>query len=73
MPIFLLKIKADLENIDEIICRPDNLWQFNIASSTDPSDTRDGITVSEMDAIELNGSKGEANYVMMMDFCLSMS
>ena len=62
MPIYYLKIKAELENIEEIKKIPNNLWKFDINSTG--GDTKEGITVSEDDIIELDGSKGEANYVM---------
>ena len=62
MPLFLLKIKADLENIAELSPQFENLWKFNIASTD--GEERLGITVSKADVLELNGSKGDANYVM---------
>lgn len=62
MVLFLLKMKADLENISELQPQFENLWKFNI-SSTD-GEERLGITVSKADVLELNGSKGDANYVM---------
>jgi Eukaryotic protein of unknown function (DUF866) len=62
MPIFLLKIKADLENIALLSPQFENLWKFNIASQD--GEERLGITVSKADVLELNGSKGDANYVM---------
>lgn len=62
MPIFLLKIKADLENIAVLSPQFENLWKFNIASQD--GEERLGITVSKADVLELNGSKGDANYVM---------
>lgn len=62
MPLFLLKIKADLENVAELTPQFENLWKFNIASTD--GEERLGITVSKADVLELNGSKGDANYVM---------
>mmetsp|Transcript_18882 Transcript_18882/g.18194 ORF Transcript_18882/g.18194 Transcript_18882/m.18194 type:complete len:158 (+) Transcript_18882:272-745(+) len=62
MVLFLLKMKADLENILELQPQFENLWKFNISSQD--SEERLGITVSKADILELNGSKGDANYVM---------
>lgn len=62
MPLFLLRIKVDLENIAELTPQFENLWKFDISSSD--GEERKGITVSKSDVLELNGSKGDANYVM---------
>ena len=62
MPVYLLKIKADLENIAELTPLFENLWKFNITNGS--GEERLGITVSKGDVLELNGSKGDANYVM---------
>jgi hypothetical protein len=62
MVLFLLKMKADLENISELQPQFENLWKFNISSQD--GEERLGITVSKADILELNGSKGDANYVM---------
>jgi hypothetical protein len=63
MPTYVLKIKADLLNIAALQPIPDNLWVLDIQSDAG-GDERKGITVSSGDAIPLDGSKGEANYVM---------
>ena len=57
MPLYLLQIKAELENIASIQPKENNLWKLNIVSSG--GDSKDGITVSGEDIIELEGSKGE--------------
>ena len=62
MPIYHLKIKAELENIEYLKKIPNNLWKFDVISTG--GDTKEGVTVSEEDIIELDGSKGEANYIM---------
>merc|ERR1719223_853751 len=62
MPLYLLKIKADLEGINKLIPLADNLWKLDIQN--DAGDTKSGITVSKADVIDLEGSKGQANYVM---------
>jgi len=60
MPVFLLRIRADLENIAELVPLEGNLWKFDISSG---GEVKEGITVSSEDVIELAGSKGEANFV----------
>ena len=64
MPVYLLQICADLENIEQLTPLPDNLWKLDIQSDGSGGDTKTGITVSSADVIELEGSKGEANFVM---------
>ncbi len=61
MPLFILKIKADLENIKSLIPINGNLWKFDISHQ---GEIKQGITVSSSDEIELQGSKGVANFVM---------
>lgn len=63
MPTYKVSIKCDLENVKMLTPIPNNLWTFNIAS-VGGADRRDGITVSEGDAMELEGSKGSAHFVM---------
>jgi hypothetical protein len=62
MPIFLLKIKADLENIETLRPVEGVCWKFDIESSD--GERKEGITVSSTEIIELEGSRGEANFVM---------
>lgn len=33
MPQFVLKLKADLENIKELVPLPDNQWQLDVQST----------------------------------------
>ena len=72
MPVFVLKIKCEIENIEEITSLPGNLWKFNV-SSGDGGHRRDGITVTTDDEIELEGSKGTANFVVRWDKASSQS
>ena len=62
MPIFLLKIKADLENISTLRPVEGVCWKFDIESSD--GERKEGITVSSTETIELEGSRGDANFVM---------
>jgi hypothetical protein len=63
MTIFALRIKADLENIETMSPLANNLWKLDIVSP-DGVDQRLGITVSNSDVEKLEGSKGEANFIM---------
>ena len=62
MPLYHLKLKIELENIECIQKIPNNLWKFDINSLA--GDTKEGITISEEDVLELDSSKGDANFVM---------
>lgn len=65
MPLYVLKIKCDLENIARIAHSGETLWKFNIESES--GERRDGITFSSSEELELDGSKGTANFVMKWD------
>ena len=62
MPLFLLKIKTELENIRQLTPIKDNMWKFNVRSMD--GEIREGITFSSSDVLELVGSKGTANFIM---------
>ena len=65
MPEYALEIKADLEGISKLIPLDNNVWQFNICSdSGGGGDTKDGITVCALDELDIEGSRGHANFVM---------
>jgi hypothetical protein len=64
MPTYHLQIKAELEGIQQLQPISGHLWKMDVEGE---GNTRNGITVSESDVIELEGSKGEANYVMKWD------
>lgn len=63
MPIYSLKIKAELEGIARLSVVDDVMWKFDIQSG-DGGETKSGITVSKADVMELDGSKGEANFIV---------
>lgn len=70
MPLSLLKIKADLENISRLVPVEGNLWKLLISNGS--GDEKE-ITVSSLDVIPLEGSKGEANFVMKWPGATSQS
>lgn len=64
MPTYALEIKADLEGIARLIPNENNPWQFDIASESGGAETKEGITVSAVDDLEIEGSRGTANFIM---------
>jgi len=62
MPTFLLKMKAELEGIACLRPLKGNNWKINVVSSGGHS--REGITVSDADEQELEGSRGTAHFII---------
>lgn len=62
MPTYVLEFCATMEGIDRIELKEDNLFQLNISDGQ--GERKDGITLSINDVLEIEGSRGEANYVM---------
>ena len=56
MPLYLLKIKADLENVKQLVIKPDNEWMFHVKSMDE--EIREGITFSRAKELEIEGSRG---------------
>ena len=56
MPVFLLQVKCDLENVAKLYYDERTVWKFDITSGN--GEERKGITVQSSDIIELSGSKG---------------
>ena len=57
MPLYVLKIKCDMECVSKLYSHPQTLWKFDVES--DSGEKREGITVSKEDVIELEGSRGK--------------
>ena len=66
MPVFLLQVKVEFDNIRELVPISKNHWKINISNGED-SLSRDGVTVSKEDVYELDGSKGTANFTVKWD------
>ena len=65
MPTYALEIKADLEGLAKLTPLENNVWQFDIScDSGGGGERKEGITVSALDELEIEGSRGHANYVM---------
>lgn len=62
MTIFAIQVRATLENISKLIPIQNNLWKFDVVNSS--GERKEGITVSLEDEIQLEGSRGTANFVM---------
>ena len=62
MPEFHLLMKAELENIEMLIPIESNHWKFDIQSSS--GEIRNGITFSENEDFDLEGSRGRAHFII---------
>ena len=62
MPEFHLLMKAELENIELLLPIESNYWMFDIQSSS--GEIRNGITFSEAEDFDLEGSKGKAHFII---------
>ncbi|KAH8739163.1 hypothetical protein FG386_001030 [Cryptosporidium ryanae] len=66
MTIFVLYVKADFEGIEELIFPENYTWCVDIEQSAGPL-TREKITIDPNEKIEMDNSRGTANYVMRWD------
>ena len=62
MPLFVLQGKAELEGVEWMRPKAAITWTFDIEN--DAHERREGITVCSDDELELEGSRGTANFVM---------
>ena len=62
MPTYLLQIKAELEGVESLTPRSSTQWKLDIEN--DGHEERHGITVCGEDVIDLEGSRGTANFVI---------
>ena len=65
MPIFEIQIKAELENVECLEPIKSNLFKLNVGNGS--GEERNNVTISVDEVIELEGSRGTANYVMKWD------
>eukprot|EP01040_Poterioochromonas_malhamensis_P013214 gene13214-14504_t len=72
MPQFYLKVKADLENIKSLTPSVGNLWKLDI-QTPGGGEVRNGITISSDDVYPLEGSRGEANFVIKWPYATDQS
>jgi len=63
MVVIVLKMKADLEGVDKIVFPPDHEWMLDVQQSNG-TEVRKGITISNAEEFEVQGSRGTANFVL---------
>ncbi|KAF9426840.1 hypothetical protein BGZ94_005941 [Podila epigama] len=70
VPVLALQLKAELENITELIpADADHTWHFKIQCTGCREVNDNWITVNAVDKAELSSGRGEANLVMKCKFC----
>ncbi|KAF9129544.1 hypothetical protein BGW39_004058 [Mortierella sp. 14UC] len=70
MPILALQIKAELENITELIpADADHTWHFKVQCTKCREIDSNVITMNAIDKAEMGSGRGEANLVMKCKFC----
>ena len=63
MVVFVLRFKADIENVEEISFPEHAQWCLNLKQS-DGDEVKEGVYVSSEEEIAMSGSRGVANFVM---------
>ncbi|OQR90802.1 hypothetical protein ACHHYP_05237 [Achlya hypogyna] len=63
MVLFVLYVKADLENIESIEAPPLHRWCLDIKEPTS-DERREGVWVSDEEELEVTGSRGTAHFLM---------
>ncbi|KAF9575823.1 hypothetical protein EC968_001611 [Mortierella alpina] len=70
MPILALQLKAELENVTELIpADADHTWHFKIQCTKCRDIDSNLITFNAIDKAEMGSGRGEANLVMRCKFC----
>ncbi|KAJ8612690.1 hypothetical protein CTAYLR_002136 [Chrysophaeum taylorii] len=63
MPVFVLSIKVDLENVSSLAPKTQSVWVID-AKNGQSDETRRGVTISAGDDFEIEGSRGTANLII---------
>eukprot|EP00611_Tribonema_gayanum_P022886 TRINITY_DN4693_c0_g2_i1.p1 TRINITY_DN4693_c0_g2~~TRINITY_DN4693_c0_g2_i1.p1 ORF type:complete len:174 (+),score=54.88 TRINITY_DN4693_c0_g2_i1:39-524(+) len=63
MPVYVLYIKVSLDGVASLQASESTTWILDI-QSTDESEKREGVYVSGAEELEVDGSKGKANFVV---------
>lgn len=71
MPVYLVQIRCELENIESLKTTLNNYYKFDISSGQ--GHTKEGVTVSFSEEQELDDSKGTANFVCKFEKSMSCS
>ncbi|CAO3565560.1 unnamed protein product [Mortierella alpina] len=70
MPILALQIKAELENVTELIPEDaDHTWHFKVQCTKCREIDSNLITFNAIDKAEMGSGRGESNLVMRCKFC----
>ncbi|KAF9980748.1 hypothetical protein BGZ75_008025 [Mortierella antarctica] len=70
MPVLALQIKAELENVTELIpADADHTWHFKVQCTKCRDIDSNFITFNAIDKAEMGSGRGEANLVMRCKFC----
>lgn len=64
MPTFVLKIKAELDNIDQLIPLGHNEWKFNMREKGGDEEVKYGVTICDEELIDLKDSRGQAHFAV---------
>ena len=63
MVVFVLRLKADVENVEEISFPEHAQWCLNLKQS-DGDEVKEGVYVSSEEEVAMSGSRGVAHFVM---------
>ena len=63
MVVFVLRLKADVENVEEISFPEHAQWCINLKQS-DGDEVKEGVYVSSEEEVAMSGSRGVAHFVM---------
>ena len=63
MPLFLMQIRlSEIENVQSLVLKENNTFVFDISNGS--GEVKQSQEVSTLDEIEIEGSRGKANYCM---------
>jgi hypothetical protein len=63
MVLFVLYIKADLENVDKLEAPPLHQWCLDVKEPRG-DETRDGVFVSDEEVVDVAGGRGEVHFTL---------
>ncbi|KFH12058.1 hypothetical protein TGMAS_288910A [Toxoplasma gondii MAS] len=66
MVVILLRMKADLENVDSIEIPAGHTWVLDVKQAAG-EEVRERVTVSESETQDIPNSRGTANFVVRWD------
>ncbi|PHJ15514.1 duf866 domain-containing protein [Cystoisospora suis] len=66
MVVILLRMKADLENIESIEIPPDHVWKLDVRQSAG-EERRENVTFSADQSFDIPNSRGKANFLVRWD------